>query len=137
MARMAELRSFLRRPYYLWLLADVHRAAGRRDKAHATLAEALAVATANGELWWDAEIHRLTGELATTPDEADAHLERALAIARSQESHALALRAGISIVRRHPERRDLLATLLTATGSPNERERSEAADLLAPTGTAT
>jgi DNA-binding SARP family transcriptional activator/predicted ATPase len=127
--RMNHLRSFLRRPYYLWLLADVHRAAGRRDTALAVLAEALAVATANGEHWWTAEIHRLTGEL-TTPADADAHLERALDTARAQASHALALRAGIGIVQRHPERRDLLATLLAAEPSPNERERSEAAELL-------
>ena len=50
--RMTELRAFLRRPYYLWLLADVHRAAGRNDAALAALAEALAVANANGEHWW-------------------------------------------------------------------------------------
>jgi DNA-binding SARP family transcriptional activator len=129
--RMAQLRSFLRRPYYLWLLADAHRAAGRRDAALATLAEALAVADANGEHWWTPEIYRLTGELTANPEAADAHLERALATARTQASHALALRAGISIVRRHPDRRDLLATLLAATPSPNERERSEVAALLA------
>ena len=135
LARMDELRSFLRRPYYLWLLADVHRAAGRRDVALATLGEALAVADRNGEHWWTAEIHRLTGELTTYPEAADAHLDRALATAQAQASHALELRAGISIVRRHPERRDLLATLLAATPSPNERERLEAAELLAPART--
>ena len=130
MDRMVQLRAPLRRPYYMWLLADVHRSAGRTDSALATLAEALAVADANAEHWWTPEIHRLTGELTTTP-EADAHLERALATARTEASHALALRAGISIVRRHPDRRDLLATLLASTPSPNERERSEAAELLA------
>jgi DNA-binding SARP family transcriptional activator/predicted ATPase len=129
--RMAELRAFLRRPYYLWLLADVHRAAGRRNAALDALAEALAIANANGEHWWTAEIHRLTGELTAMPEDADAHLERALATARAQASHALALRAGVSIVRRHPDRRDLLSALLADTPSPSERERSEAAALLA------
>ena len=132
---MTELRAFLRRPYYLWLLADVHRAAGRHDAALATLSEALAVASSNGEHCWTAEIHRLTGELTPTPPDADVHLEHALATARAQASHALALRAGISIVRRHPDRRDLLATLLAATPSPNESDRSEAEELLAPSGT--
>ena len=130
-ARLVELQALLRRPYYLWLLADVHRAAGRRDAALATLAEALAAANTNAEHWWTPEIHRLTGELTTDPEAADALLERALATASAQASHALALRAGISIVRRHPDRRDLLATLLAATPSPNERERSEATELLA------
>ena len=130
MSRMDDIRALLRRPYYLWLLADVHGAAGRREAALATLAEALTVANTNGEHWWTSEIHRLTGELTTIPEAADAHLERALATARTQASHALALRAGISIVRRHPDRRDLLATLLAETPSPNERERSEAATLL-------
>ena len=95
----------------------------------------MAVANSNGEHWWTAEIHRLTGELTTTPVDADAHLERALATARAQTSHALALRAGISIVRRHPDRRDLLAALLAATSSPNERDRAEAEGLLAPSAT--
>ena len=66
MQRMGELRAYLRRPYYLWLLADVQRAAGRNDAALAALTEALAVANANGEHWWTAEIHRLTGELTAT-----------------------------------------------------------------------
>jgi tetratricopeptide (TPR) repeat protein len=129
---MNELKAFLRRPYYLGLLADVHRAAGRRDAALAALSEALAVANSNGEHWWTPEIHRLAGELAPTPEDANTHLELALATARTQASHALALRAGISIVRRHPDRRDLLVTLLAATASPSERERTEAAELLAP-----
>jgi hypothetical protein len=134
-SRMDDIRALLRRPYYLWLLADVHRAARRNDAALATLAGALQLANANGEHWWTPEIHRLTGELAARAEDADAHLERALATARAQGSHALALRAGISIVRRHPERRDLLTTLLAATPSPNERERLEAAELLAPART--
>ena len=132
MDRMAQIRATLRRPYYLWLLADVHRAAGRTETALATLADALAVANANGEHWWTPEIHRLTGELTPSAAEADAHLERALATAHAQASHALELRAGISIVRRHPDRRDLLTTLLAATPIPSERERSEADELLAP-----
>ena len=131
MGRMVELRSFLRRPYYLWLLADVQRAAGRADSALATLAEALAVADANGEQWWTAEIHRLTGEITPNAEAARPHLDLALATARAQGSHALALRAGVSIARLDPDRRDLLATLLAATPSPNDRDRFEAAELLA------
>jgi DNA-binding SARP family transcriptional activator len=132
MGRMLELRAFLRRPYYLWLLADVHRSAGRRDAALATLAEALAVANANGEHWWTAEIHRLTGELTAPSEGADVHFERALATARTQASYALALRAGISIARRHPERRDLLVSLLASTPDPNEPDQAEANGLLRP-----
>jgi tetratricopeptide (TPR) repeat protein len=135
--RMTGLRAFLRRPYYLSLLADVHRAAGRRDAALATLADALAVANANGEHCWTAEIHRLTGELTASPVDADAHFERALATARAQASRALALRVGISIVRRHPERRDLLVALLGATPDPGERQRVEATALLTATRTST
>ena len=132
--RMVQLRATLRRPYYLWLLADVHRTAGRRDAALTVLGQALAAADANGEHWWTPEIHRLTGDLTTSAEAADAHLERAISLARTQASHALALRAGISIVRRHPDRRDLLAMVLAAATQPSERERFEATELLARRG---
>ena len=111
------------------------RPAARRRLA--TLAEALAVADANGEHWWTA------GDPPTDRG-ADHDSLRTPTPPRAcprdcphRGKPRLALRAGISIVRRHPDRRDLLATLLAATPSPNERERSEAAELLAPTDTTT
>ena len=53
----------LRLPYYLSLLARVWQAMGHVDDASATIGEALATAARNNEHWWDAELHRLRGDL--------------------------------------------------------------------------
>jgi predicted ATPase len=68
------------------------------------LAEALATAPQTGEQWWDAELHRLKGELllrqATPPEEAETCFHQALASARQQEARSLELRAVVSLARR-------------------------------------
>ena len=53
----------LRLPYYLSLLAQVYGKAGRVEEGLACIDEALAEARAHNERWWDAELHRLRGEL--------------------------------------------------------------------------
>jgi tetratricopeptide (TPR) repeat protein len=129
-AKLTTLRAMLRRPYYLWLLADVHRAAGRRDAAIAALREALAVAEANGEHWWTAEIHRMAGELLEPAPEAGIRLRLAHETAVGQASHQLALRAAISIVRRDPGQRDLLATAIATVPDLSERDRAITGELV-------
>jgi tetratricopeptide (TPR) repeat protein len=129
-AKLTTLRAMLRRPYYLWLLADVQRAAGRRDDAIAALREALAVAEANGEHWWTAEIHRAAGELLEPDPEAGNRLRLAYETAVGQASHQLALRAAISIVRRDPGQRDLLATAIAAMPELSERDRAVTEELV-------
>jgi tetratricopeptide (TPR) repeat protein len=128
--KLTTLRAMFRRPYYLWLLADVHRAAGRRDAAIAALREALAVARASGEHWWTAEIHRAAGELLEPAPEAGIRLRLAYQTAVDQASHQLALRAAISIVRRDPGQRDLLATAMAAMPVLSEPDRAVTQELL-------
>ena len=53
----------LRLPYYLWLLAQVYAQAGSPEDGLAAIDEALAESRGNNERWWDAELHRLRGEL--------------------------------------------------------------------------
>ena len=84
-----------RRPYYLSLLADAHRQAGRHDDARKVLEEALATAERNQDLWWSAELYRLKGELSE-PRSA-AQLQQALEVARRQGSRSLELRAAVSL----------------------------------------
>jgi predicted ATPase len=72
------------------------------------------------ETWCDAEIHRTAGEIALMSPEPDAakaqaHFERAIAIARAQQAKSWELRAATSLARlwrdhgnRH-QARDLLA----------------------------
>jgi len=130
LGKLTTLRAMLRRPFYLWLLADVHRAAGRPAAAIAALDEALAVAESNAEHWWTPEIHRVAGELLGPDQGGDARLRIAYELAVGQGSHELALRAALSIVRRDPGQRDLLATALAATPAPDDRDRAAARQLL-------
>lgn len=93
----------LRLPYYLWLVARVQTQAGQTEEALATLDEALAVSRAHNERWWDAELHRLRGELmlARGLDDYDveAALLRSLQVARAQEARSLELRAAMSLAK--------------------------------------
>ena len=93
----------LRLPYYLALLAQVYGKAGRADDGLVAIDEALAAARAHNERWWDAELHRLRGELLRAQGaevrEAEAAILRALEIARSQEARSLELRSAIGLAR--------------------------------------
>jgi len=101
-------------PGLLGLLAETHAAAGQRAEALANVETALAVAAQTGGHFFDAELHRLKGEilLAAQPGiaaEAEALFCRALEIARAQEARSFELRAATS-----------LARLLRAQGRANE-----------------
>ncbi len=93
----------LRLPYYLSLLAQVYEKAGRIEEGLVALDEALFEARTHNERWWDAELHRLRGELllmsGAEPSDAEAALLRAIEIAQSQQARALELRATTSLAR--------------------------------------
>jgi predicted ATPase/DNA-binding SARP family transcriptional activator len=93
----------LRLPYYLSLLAQVYGKAGHAEEGLASIDEALSEARTHNERWWDAELHRLRGELLLMhgADIADieAAILRAIEIARSQSSRSLELRATMSLAR--------------------------------------
>jgi class 3 adenylate cyclase/predicted ATPase len=93
-------------PYMFSLLADVHCTLAQWAAARAALTEAQALVEATGERWWQAELHRLRGELLQqqddTPcqvDSAEAYLHQALDVARQQHATALELRAAMSLGR--------------------------------------
>ncbi|MSP12705.1 MAG: adenylate/guanylate cyclase domain-containing protein [Chloroflexi bacterium] len=56
-------RSRLRLPYYYGLLAERQGAAGDFEAGLSQVAAALEIGQQTGEVWWDAELHRLKGEL--------------------------------------------------------------------------
>jgi len=93
----------LRLPYYFALLAQVYAKAGRAEEGLAAIDEALAAARTHSERWWDAELHRLRGELLLLrgADSADAEAAflRAIEIARAQHAKSLELRATMSLAR--------------------------------------
>ena len=92
------------RPYYLALLAEACGKGGQIDEGLHYVAEALAVANDTGECRWDAELHRLKGELllarsAEPHAEAETCLRQALNIAHGQQAKSYELRAAMSLAR--------------------------------------
>jgi predicted ATPase len=100
----------LRQPYYLALLAEACGKADRAAEGLTLLAEALKLACNTGERWWEAELHRLKGELLVRQAvgdvvrsplhrEAETCFRRALDVARCQQATSLELRAAMSLSR--------------------------------------
>ena len=93
----------LRLPYYLSLLAHAWGKAGRAEEGLASINEALSEARIHNERWWDAEVHRLRGELllmrGAEVSDVEAAFLRAIEIARSQQARSLELRATMSLAR--------------------------------------
>jgi predicted ATPase len=86
------------------LLAEVFAHLGRTADGLQALAEAHTLVEQQEERYWEAEICRLRGVLllrqpGTPPAEAEAWLQRALAVARRQEAKSLELRAAMSLSR--------------------------------------
>jgi predicted ATPase len=94
----------LLRPHHLCLLADACKNTDRLDDGLSALAEALAAAEEHGNRSYEAEIHRLKGELLlrqsdSNTAQAQSCFERAIAIARKQSAKSLELRATTSLAR--------------------------------------
>jgi predicted ATPase len=90
--------------FHLALLAEVHGRLGQAATGLGVIDEALAQVEATDERWWQAEIHRVKGELllslaAARTLEAEACFEQAIAIARGQSAKSLELRAATSLAR--------------------------------------
>ena len=93
------------RPYLLGLLADALASDGQVDEGLRAIDEAVALVEANDERYFEAELHRLRGDLllrtaaGSPPVAAEEAFRRALEIARSQEAKSLELRAAMSAAR--------------------------------------
>ena len=94
----------VRQPMYLAPLAEAYGQVGQVDEGLQVLAEALAYIEQAGERWWEAELHRLKGELLLLQS-SDNHtaaascFEQALALARRQQAKSWELRAATSLAR--------------------------------------
>jgi class 3 adenylate cyclase/predicted ATPase len=111
----------LARPHRLALLADAYRHGGRVEEGLRVLAEALTVADMNGDRYYEAELHRIRGELLLRRREpgrlqAEACFRHALRVARGQQARSLELRAATSLSRlwRATGKRDEARRMLTA-----------------------
>jgi predicted ATPase len=98
--------------FFLGALAEGHARAGRAGTALAVAADALAAARRTGERFWEAELHRLQGEVlasapadagsagpAGTPASAEGCFREAVEVARRQSARALEQRARRSLER--------------------------------------
>jgi predicted ATPase len=107
------------RPYALARLTEAYGKSAQVDEGLTVLAEALTAVHITGERFYEAELHRLRGELllqsgirppasvVTTPDArhqtpdmaAEECFQQALAVARRQQAKSLELRAAMSLSR--------------------------------------
>jgi predicted ATPase len=106
-------------PLYLPHLARAHAELGQFEEAWRCIGEAMTAAETTKEKCCEAEIHRTAGEIALmspAPDvaKAQAHFERAIAIARAQKAKSWELHAATSLARlwRDQGKRDKAGALL-------------------------
>jgi predicted ATPase len=115
-----SMGSRLYSPVYLALLARACGELGQFDEAWSYIGEAITTVETTKETWYEADVHRIAGEIALMSPERDAtkaegYFERALAIARRQQAKSWELRAAMSMARlwrdqgKRDEARELLA----------------------------
>jgi predicted ATPase len=107
-------------PFHLSYLARAYAELNQFDDAWRCIGEAMTAVQTTQERWFEAEVHRMAGEIALKSPEpdakkAEAYFERALAVAREQQAKSWELRAAMSMARlwrdqgKRGEARDLLA----------------------------
>jgi predicted ATPase len=93
------LDSVLYLPFMEAQLAIALASTGHGDEAISTISNAILQAQRTKELWFEAEIHRIQGDLLQqgAPDAAEASYRRGLDLAREQRAKAWELRAATSL----------------------------------------
>ena len=94
----------VRVPEYTSYLASAYADIGHFDDAWRCVGDAMTAMEKTNERWFEAEVHRLAGEIALAsprPDteKAQSYFERALAVARQQQAKSWELRASMSLAR--------------------------------------
>ena len=90
--------------YFLGLMAESLDLAGRTSEALGALAEAMNCIAETGERYYEAELHRITGEMLLKLGTgshlgAEVCFQKALAVAREQKAKSFELRAALSLCR--------------------------------------
>ena len=104
---MTSLRSTgaaLYEPWHLFHLAMAYAELGQLDDARRCIDDAIDKVERSKEKCWEAEVHRIAGEIALkslAPDteKAEKYFEHALSVARPQQAKSWELRAAMSMAR--------------------------------------
>ena len=107
-------------PRHQSFLAMAYAELGQPDDAWRCIDDAIDKVEKSKEKWCEAEVHRISGEIALKsltpgPEKAEAYFDRALAVARRQQAKSWELRAAMSMARlwrdqgKRDEARELLA----------------------------
>jgi class 3 adenylate cyclase/tetratricopeptide (TPR) repeat protein len=104
MASLPSAGASLYEPLHLSFLTLAYAELGRPDDARRCIDEAIDKAERSKEKWYEAELHRIAGEVELKSPEPDAAraegcFDRALAVARRQQAKSRELRAAISMAR--------------------------------------
>lgn len=120
LAALDATGTFLVRPHFLTLLAEVFSKINEMDEALLLLDEAMAMVNSKGERYYEAELYRLKGEMllkqaTTNQATAEECFKRSMTIAQSQKAKALQLRTALSLTRlyRSQGKVDAARSLLT------------------------
>jgi predicted ATPase len=106
-------------PYYCSWLVEAYGLANQFKQGLALLAATLVLIEETGEQFWQAELHRLSGEFllaqGAAESEGESCFQQALALARRQGAKSLELRAALSLARLwlRQGKRDAARALLT------------------------
>jgi predicted ATPase len=95
-----DIRAY--RPMFLAVLAETYRKAGQAEQGLSLLDEALALIEETDERFYEAESHRIQGELLRMQDdetEAEVSFRKAIEVARRQQAKSWELRAATSLSR--------------------------------------
>ena len=106
-------------PFYLSCLATVYMQLSQFEDAQRAIDEAITMTEKTSERWFEAEIHRMAGEIALkSPEEgaakAEAYFQHALSVARAQQAKSWELRTAVSLAQlrrdqcKREEARDVL-----------------------------
>jgi predicted ATPase len=119
--RLREQGSALWGPLFETMLAEIEGEAGQIDAALATIDQVTSESARTAQRWFEAETHRIRGEILlkqnpAAPAPAEAAFLAAITVAQHQKARSFELRAALS-----------LAKLYQSTGRP-----IDAYDVLAP-----
>jgi predicted ATPase len=91
-------------PFHLSNLATSYASLGQLKDAWRCVGETMTAVATTKEKWFEAEVHRIAGDIALLSPEqdaakAEAYFERALTVARKQQAKSWELRAAMSLAR--------------------------------------